>query len=233
MSELSPIGLGLPEPDRFGRSFLIAMAIEVAAIAALGLHAPPPALPATPAVVRLQMLPPAPKPVAKLPPPTTPKPPTPPVPVTPPLPMPPPPPRPTPQRIIRHIPRPVRPPPPVDPTPPMPQLAAIPAAPPQAPVINEDAMTRYAATISAIIQSNLEVPDQLVSEGITGQCMIAFTLAPDGTILSASVISPSGIAAVNDAALAALRASHLPAFLPGMPTGPHKFTLPVRESGSG
>ena len=44
--------------------------------------------------------------------------------------------------------------------------------------------------------------------------VLQFTLAPDGTLLAVSVISPSGLNAVNQAALSALRASLLPAFLP-------------------
>jgi len=51
---------------------------------------------------------------------------------------------------------------------------------------------------------------------------LAFTLAPDGTILSAGILTPSGLHSVNAAALAALRAS-----------APHKFTLSIYVSAHG
>ncbi len=92
-------------------------------------------------------------------------------------------------------------------------------------------MSRYIGEISAIIRQNLVVPQQLIDSGLEGDCVLQFTLAPDGTILSVSVLTPSGLQSVNEAAMQALRASRLPAFLPDMPQAPHVFTLPVHESG--
>lgn len=93
-------------------------------------------------------------------------------------------------------------------------------------------MSHYTGEVRAIVLGNLIVPQLLVDAGLSGDCVLQFTLAPDGKILAVSVISPSGLSAVNQAAVGALRASHLPAFFPGMPDSPHVFTLPVHVSGA-
>ncbi len=88
-------------------------------------------------------------------------------------------------------------------------------------------MSRYTGAVAAIVDANLVIPQQLLDAALAGDCTLQFTLAPDGAILSAGILSPSGLKAVNHAALAALLASRLPPFPPGMPSGPHSFTLPV------
>jgi protein TonB len=223
-------------PDTFGRALLLAAMLEMLALGAFFL-APKPAPVVAPSVVQLQVLAPAPVPVAKPPPPKPPPPlpkptPAPPLPVTPPLPIPPPaPPHHVATRhIIRHIVH--SPPPPPQPVPPMPAPPApVTAAPVVSPIAEQSAMSRYIGEISAIIRQNLVVPQQLIDSGLEGDCVLQFTLAPDGTILSVSVLTPSGLQSVNEAAMQALRASRLPAFLPDMPQAPHVFTLPVHESG--
>ena len=92
-------------------------------------------------------------------------------------------------------------------------------------------MSRYIGLVRAIVLGNLVVPQLLIDAGLEGDCVLEFTLSPDGSLLSARVIRPSGITSVNNAALDALRQSALPAFLPGMPAGPHSFTLPVHVAG--
>jgi len=217
---------------------LIALAIEaILVIAITRLPKPQPPVPA--ATVQIRVLQPAPTPVAPKPPPVPPPPlpkpppvPVPPTPIAPPLPTPPPPQPhpPTTHRVIRPVTHP--PPPPPQPIPPVPTPPApVAAAPPAPPVINESAMSHYIGQVRGIVLSNLQVPEQLIQAGLEGDCVLQFTLAPDGSILSVSVITPSGLRAVNEAALNALRSSHFPAFLPGMPTGPHTFILPVHESG--
>ncbi len=136
-------------------------------------------------------------------------------------------------RVLQPAPTPVAPKPPPVPPPPLPKPPPVPVPPtPIAPpVINESAMSHYIGQVRGIVLSNLQVPEQLIQAGLEGDCVLQFTLAPDGSILSVSVITPSGLRAVNEAALNALRSSHFPAFLPGMPTGPHTFILPVHESG--
>ncbi len=215
------------EPDRFGRAFLIALALELALFAgfALAPKSPPPEAPAT---VQLKIIAP-PAPVAAVKPP----PPVPPPPLPPPPPVPPPPPlpnHPTEHRVIHH--QVYTPPPPAVPTPPdMPPAPVTTAPPPSTPPVNPTAMARYTGELRAIVLSNLIVPAQLSVSGLSGDCVLRFTLSPSGEILSAEVMTPAGLAAVNEAALNALRASRFPAFIAGMPTGDHSFTLPVHVSG--
>ncbi len=92
-------------------------------------------------------------------------------------------------------------------------------------------MSRYIGEVRAIVLGNLIVPQQLIDAGLESNCVLQFTLAPDGSIISISIISPSGLNSVNDAAVDALRDSHLPAFLNGMPDQPHSFTLPIHVDG--
>jgi len=222
-----------PEPDRFGRAFLAAVVLEAVLIIAV-LYLPRPPDTVAPATVQLRVLAPAPAPVAKPPPP---KPPPPvakplPAPITPPMPVPTPPAphHPVEHRIIHHFVH--APPPPPQPPPPTPEPPApVTAAPPVSQLAEQTAMSRYTGEVRAIILGNLEVPQQLIDAGLEGDCVLEFTLAPDGSILSAAILTPSGLASVNDAALNALRASHLPEFLPGMPSAAHDFTLPVHVSG--
>ncbi len=85
--------------------------------------------------------------------------------------------------------------------------------------------------LRGIVLSHLEVPDEITESGLTSTSVLRFTVAPDGTITYAGISSPSGINVVNKAAMAALRASHFPAFIAGMPDHKLDFTLPVRVSG--
>jgi protein TonB len=235
------------QPDRFGIALLLAIGIV---IAGAGIFAftpkPPPTTP--PSMVRLQVVQPAPTPTAappvpQPPVPTPPKPVTPPPqPVTPPLPMPPPPPQP--HHVATHTrPHPVPHPAVHQPTPPQPtaaqppvqpapQQATITAAPPPSLEAEQSALSRYTGQVRGIILSHLIVPQQLVEAGLEGDCVLEFTLAPDGTILSASILTPSGLHSVNETALNALRASRLPAFIDGMQKSPSHFTLPVHVSGA-
>ncbi len=208
---------------------MIAAVLEVLALAGL-LLAPQPPTPVPPAIVQLRVLAPAPTPRAK---PAPPKPippkPAPIIPVTPPRPAPPPP-RP---RAAHHIPKPIfRAPPPPAPAPPITAPPApVTAAPPISPQAAQSAMSRYVGEVRALVEANLIVPQSIIDAGLEGDCTLVFTLSPDGTLLSAGILTPSGLNAVDAAALAALRASTLPPFLPGMPSGPHSFTLPVHVAG--
>jgi protein TonB len=224
------------EPDRFGRAFLLAAALEILALLAIA-HLPKPKPPVPPSTVQIHVVKPAPKAVVAKPKPPPPKPPppvpVPPQPVTPPLPAPPPPQphHPVVHRVIHHVVH-TPPPPPVPvPQPPAP-VAPETAAPPPSPIAEQTVMSHYIGEVRAIVQGNLIVPQVLVSAGLAGRCVLEFTVAPDGTLLSASILTPSGLHAVNEAAMDALRSSRLPAFLKGMPAGPHAFTLPVRVSGA-
>ena len=231
--------IGVTGPDRFGRALLISFLLEALAIGGF-VVVPPAAKPVAPVVVRVKIdAPAAPKPVVQ-PPPPKPAPPPPPMP-PPPVPVPaqvpaqvPPPPAPHPShreiRHVAHIPPPARPVAPM-PTPPAPPTPS-PAAPAPAPIASPTVMARYASEVRADVLAQLTVPQILIDAGLSGDCVLEFTVAPDGTLLSASLLTKSGLSAVNQAALAALRAARLPAFLPGMPAGPHRFILPVHVAGN-
>ena len=228
--------ISMPGPDRFGRALLISFLLEALAIGGFVL-VPPAPKPMAAVVVRVKIdAPPAPKPVVQPPPPkpAPPPPPMPPPPVPVPAQLPPPPPPHPSHRVIRHVahipPPPARPVSPM-PTPPAPPTPA-PAAPPPAPIASPTVMARYASEVRADVLAQLTVPQILIDAGLSGDCVLEFTVAPDGTLLSASLLTKSGLSAVNQAALAALRAARLPAFLPGMPAGPHRFILPVHVAGN-
>jgi protein TonB len=239
----------MSKPDRFGRAFVAALVLEGAVLAAV-LLTPKPPPPVPPATVQLQIIAPAPVPVAKPPPPkpppplpkpppipVPPKPAVPPPPVVPPLPAPPipappppPPNRPALRHVIRHV---VHSPPPQPVTPPPPEATPAPvtAAPAPSPVAEQTALSRYIGEVRGIVLSNLTVPQQMIDMQLDGDCVLQFTLAPNGSLLSVSVITPSGFHAVNQAALDALRSSRLPAFPAAMGQNSHTFTLPVHVSG--
>jgi protein TonB len=220
-----------PEPDRFWRAFFIAALIEAVAIGVFAAAPKPPPV-VQPSVVQLKILAPAPAPVAAKPPPPVPPPPVtkppPPVPV-PPQPAPPPP---VPHHaVIHHIIQHVQPPPPHVPPPAPEPLAPVTAAPPPSPITQQSVLSRYIGEVRAIIDSNLTVPQALVDNGTSSDCVLEFTLSPSGQVVSARLLTPSGIEAVNEAALDALRQSHLPAFPAGMAQTAHQFTLPIHVSG--
>jgi protein TonB len=121
---------------------------------------------------------------------------------------------------------------PAPPVPPVPEPPAlVTAAPAPSPVAEQTALSIYIGEVRGIVLANLEVPQQLIDMGLEGDCVLQFTLAQDGTLLSVSVSTPSGLRVVNEAALDALRQSRLPPFPPAMGAGPHSFTLPVHVSG--
>jgi protein TonB len=229
---------GASGQDRFGRALLVAAVIEVVLLMAF-MRAPRPAMVVRPSVVKLQMIQPAPVPKAPPAPPKPPLPkPPPPVPVTP-VPVTPPVPKPLP--AVRRAPaahshpRPVvhTPPPPPMPTPvtpsPLPP-APVMQAPVPSPAVAATALARYTGMVRDIVLSHVVVPAQIEESGLSGTCVLEFVLAPDGTLQSVSVATSSGLHAVDQAALDAIRASGFPAFLPDMPGHALTFTLPVHVS---
>ncbi len=219
-----------PEPNRFGRALFIAAIIEIIGIASM-LYVARPQPVVAPTTVQLKILAPASTPVAAKPPPPVPQPPTPKPPPVLPVPTPPPPPpaphHPVAHQVVHHV---TPPPPPQTISPPAP-LAPEAAAPPPSPVTQQSLISRYIGQVRAIIDANLVVPQELIDTGSSGDCVLEFTLGPDGKLLAAHLLTRSGLQPVNEAAMDSLRASHLPAFLPGMDQAPHSFTLPVHEAG--
>lgn len=228
-------------------SLLIALTIEMLIIFSFAINTKTkPALP-KPVTVQIHMVAPAPKPDV---PPTPPKPvaPPPPQPVIPPAPpapiMPPPPkpvasPMPKPpltkpviQHVIQHV---AHPKPQQKPQQPIQQaVPALPVAMEKTPALSasEQAtiMDKYVALVRSQIQSNLQIPPQLVALQQSGDCTLKFTLAPDGHMLAVAIIKSSGVGLVDQTALAALKSAPLPAFLKGMPQEPHSFSIIVHVS---
>ena len=220
----SELGLPPPLPRRQRRlpAILVALVVELALGAAvIRFAARPGAVVAPhPTRVRLTMLAPKPKPKppAPKPPPPKPKPPPPPLP---PPPKAPPPPRPKPRPRPR-------------PTPPRPHIAR-PPPPPPAPVqaapsaaAVASATMRYAAALNARVQAGLVVPEDVRMMQLSGRAVVAIRVAPDGQLLGVSIARSSGIGPIDRAALAAVRATRLPAFIGDMPRHPVTFDLTVR-----
>jgi protein TonB len=198
----------------------------------IALLAPPPPKPAPP---EPKPKPPPPKPPPPKPPPPKPPPPKPvpapppPPPVPPPPPPPvPPPPRPVPRRVVhRPMPRPLHaetvraPPPPAPPTHTAPSPAVV-----------ASLVMQYAALLNAKVQAGLAVPQIVQMMHLSGAAVVAIDVAPDGRLIGVSVARPSGVEAIDRAALAAVRSTSLPPFPAGMADHAVVFHLTVRLSGT-
>lgn len=220
-------GDGPAERARFRLALLAALVLEAAVIAVPSFLVPPP--PRTEPVrgveqARLVTLPPvAPPPVA--PPKKAPRPR---VPV---------------HRVARPLPRVKRAPLPLPPVTQAPAPTAAPEAPPQpaapplpAPAPNvpapDDArlISRYAASLRALIQAQLTVPESVRALGLDGDTVIQFRLAPSGQLLSARVVSSSGIPPIDRAALADVKSLRYPPFPPTLPAVATTFSVLVHLS---
>ena len=231
-----------PDPDAGGRRFGIALlAGAIADLVLIGglvwygeTHVtPPPPVKKQVMTVQMVTLPPPPKPMPPKPvvKPTPPKP-LPPKPVihhTPP----PPPPAPHPKMVVPPKPLPPTPPaPPVKVAPPKPVPKPVtppppPAPPPLSSAEKADLMGQYVAALRPIIQSQLRVPAELRSMGVSGTATIEFEVSPTGQVLWAKVLKPSPLGAVNRAALAAIRSGNFPPFLKKMPKQNTVFEIPI------
>ena len=227
-SNLEDVAVLLPkERSHFFPSLLAAMVIELLVVLA-GVyiaHRPQPVL-QPPRVTFIHVVtapkpvPPPPKPV---PPPPKPVPPPPkPVP-PPPRPMPRPLPKVQPKPVVRHAiakPKPIA------------QQAPPPPSPPrQVPIpeaVKENAMEVYAGVVHDAVQTNLQVPDTVAMMHLSGVTKIALSVAPNGNLLSATVIKSSGISLIDKAALATVRATHFPPFSGKMPK--HPITIEISVS---
>ena len=68
-------------------------------------------------------------------------------------------------------------------------------------------LARYSATVIARIQSRKQYPEEARAAQAEGKVQLSFTLAADGSLLSAAVVSGSGHSALDAAALGAVRAA--------------------------
>ncbi|HQT60025.1 MULTISPECIES: energy transducer TonB [unclassified Acidiphilium] len=233
----------LPE-DRFSfpLALVVALALELGLVLFVA-YMPPShvAVAPHPQVTRIKMLapppkpkplppppkpvPPPPKPLPPPPKPQTPPPPPlpkPPVPVPPPRPLPKPRPRPVPHHVVHQKPKPLprTVPKPVAPPPPKPQ--PVPAA------VQETALESYAGAVHAAVQADLKVPRIVEMMQLSGVTELALRIAPDGHLLSVSVIRSSGAPPIDRAALAAVHSTHLPPFSSDMPHQPITVTIFIR-----
>jgi protein TonB len=87
---------------------------------------------------------------------------------------------------------------------------------------------RYAVELNSRVQARLIVPEGVQMMHLSGKTVVAIRVAPDGSLLGASVAHSSGAGPIDRAALATVRATRLPPFGPGMPDHPVTFDLTVR-----
>ena len=171
--------------------------------------APPPPKPAPPPP---KPMPPPPKP-APLPKPVPP----------PPKPMPRPLPKVQPRPVVHHFiakPKPV--PKKVQAPPTLPRPAPIPKA------VQESALEAYASVVHDAVQADLQVPETVAMMHLSGNTKIALNIAPNGSLLRATILESSGIAMIDNAALATVRSAHFPSFSGKMPD--HAITIEISVS---
>ena len=208
------------ERSHFLFALLAAMVVELLVVLAGAYIAnrPQPVLQPPPVtlihvVVTPKPVPPPPKPV---PPPPRPMPP-------PPRPVPRPSPKVQPRPPVRHTisrPKPIA--QQVQPPPSPPRPAPIPEA------VQENAMEAYASIVHDAVQADLQVPEMVAMMHLSGTTKIALNIAPNGNLLSATVIESSGVAMIDNAALATVRASRFPSFSGKMPNHPITIEISVR-----
>ncbi len=128
--------------------------------------------------------------------------------------------------VHHYIPRPIK---RVVPTPPQPVTPPTPTPPqPQAaPAPRTDGVPVYGSQMHDIIQANQDVPPALASLGVSGTAIIRITVAPDGHVISVSVIKSSGIPLIDQTALDHAMHAPLRAFNADMPQTDETFIVPV------
>ncbi len=227
---------GMHERDHFGRAIAAALLLEIlAAVIVIRISTlAGPVANHRQQIIKIQMLEPPvkPKPLPQPKPMPKPKPlpkplPPPPKPVAPPKP-PPPVPRPMPHPRPKPVPRPA-------PVRPVPHIVPPEPAPPPQPAISaaeiESATERYAALLREAVQNNLRVPREVEMMHLRGTTTVAIRVAPNGTVLSVSVVHSSGVPPIDKAALATVRSTRFPEFLSKMPKTPQMFELQVKLRG--
>ncbi len=117
------------------------------------------------------------------------------------------------------------------PMPPAPQQPAIPqpvVPPPISPAMQETALQAYASAVHDAVQSHLRVPRMIDLLHLSGITSLAVKIAPDGRILSVSVIHSSGETLIDQSAVASVKVMHFPPFGQAMPTHPVTVYLAVQ-----
>jgi protein TonB len=89
------------------------------------------------------------------------------------------------------------------------------------------AIRAYDRQIYEILQANQNVPPALAALGASGSVLLRIIVAPDGHVVSATTIKSSGVSLIDQTALSHALAAHFGPFMPGMPSTPCTFTVPV------
>lgn len=123
---------------------------------------------------------------------------------------------------------------PAKPTPPRPApavatpspLPTAPAAPPAAarPSTHDP---RYIDRLAAAIERERDYPSTSRRRGEQGRVVLTLVIAADGRLLSSGVVTGSGFAALDQAALGMVRRARLPPLGPGFGAESATFTIPI------
>ena len=89
-------------------------------------------------------------------------------------------------------------------------------------------MEAYASVVHDAVQADLQVPETVAMMQLSGTTKIALNIAPNGSLLSMTIIQSSGIAMIDKAALATVRATRFPSFSGTMPHHPITIEISVR-----
>ncbi len=91
------------------------------------------------------------------------------------------------------------------------------------------AISSYQAQVLAHLQRHRVYPNEAQSRGITGVARVRFSLASNGSVISASLAGSSGTGVLDQAALSMVRrASPFPAFPAGIQRAQLDFAAPIR-----
>jgi protein TonB len=130
--------------------------------------------------------------------------------------------------VIKHIPKPI---PHVEqPTPP-PVVQPPTPTPPQVAAPRTDGIGPYGSAMHSIIEQNQDVPPALAQLGVSGTAVVSVEVAPDGSVVSASIVRSSGVSLIDETALDHVRSAHFPPFNADMPNQTQRFTVPVEIDG--
>ncbi len=116
------------------------------------------------------------------------------------------------------------------PLPPVPQAPAAPATPapaPAAPAARTDGIPIYGAQMRSIIEANHNVPQALAQLGLSGEVVVSVVVAPDGHVISASVVHSSGNPLIDQTAVQHTLEASFAAFNADMPAVNTTFVLHI------
>lgn len=114
------------------------------------------------------------------------------------------------------------------------QVPILPPPPPVTTVAPDDTsiLARYTSMLRAATQADLKVPGMVQAMRLQGIATVVFKLAPaGGHVLWTRLAHSSGIPMIDAAALAKVKSTVYPPFLPGLPQHDSTFKIAVRLSG--